>query len=177
MIARARNSFFASTFEFTSSVWQQYFLESVLFGLHRIRLMKLTLKKVISKIVRLLFVMMFAIATTSGSTLLLPASASAIAAPTPTILAISDSKAKTNLDTVSGAGTSDRLEGKAQKFAGTVQGKVEEVSGIAKQKAAQAQGKVKEDIGRTKGAIEQKLDETDESTSNLIDNVKDFFKG
>ena len=86
-----------------------------------------------------------------------------------------DRKAKSDLDQVAGAGTSDKLEGQVDKATGKIQSDLGKVRSEAEGAAKQAQGKAKEDIGTTRRAIEKAADNAEETSDNAIDSIKNFF--
>ena len=86
-----------------------------------------------------------------------------------------DSRAKSDVNRVAGAGTADRLEGYVDQAAGTVEKKAGKVASAIEGTADQVQGRAKADIGRVKGAAEDTAEAAGESGENLIDNVIDFF--
>ncbi|MEO0456355.1 MAG: CsbD family protein [Cyanobacteria bacterium P01_A01_bin.114] len=99
---------------------------------------------------------------------------SAIAAPTDST-DIALSRAANELDRVAGEGTSDMIQGKAQKDLGTVKRNVGEVTGQVEGAAEQVKGRAQQDLGRTKGAIEDAGDDVEEATDSFVDSVKDLF--
>ncbi|MEO1378468.1 MAG: CsbD family protein, partial [Cyanobacteria bacterium J06635_10] len=72
-------------------------------------------------------------------------------------------KAQNDVDTVLGAGTSDRIEGLTEQTVGNIEQNLGKVSGQAKGLAKQAQGRAKEDIGRTKNAAEDIADKLEDT--------------
>lgn len=86
-----------------------------------------------------------------------------------------DRKAKSDLDTVAGSGTSDKLEGQVDKATGKVQRDLGKVEAEAKGAVKQAQGKAKEDIGTTRQALENAADNAEDASDNAIDSIKNFF--
>ncbi|MGB3238607.1 MAG: hypothetical protein WBB29_09940 [Geitlerinemataceae cyanobacterium] len=86
-----------------------------------------------------------------------------------------DRKAKSDLDTVAGAGTSDKLEGQVDKATGKAQRDLGNVKSEAKGALKQAQGKAKEDIGTTRQALENAADNAEDASDNAIDSIKDIF--
>ena len=110
--------------------------------------------------------------------------APAVAAPVSSshsLLAVSptakdlDRKAKSDVDSLVGAGTSDQLEGYTQQAKGLVQEKTGDLASQAEGIAEQVQGRAKTDIGQVKGAVEDATDAVEDKGETLIDNVKDFF--
>ncbi|HIK31270.1 MAG TPA: CsbD family protein [Oscillatoriales cyanobacterium M59_W2019_021] len=86
-----------------------------------------------------------------------------------------DSKAKSDLDTVAGAGTSDKLEGQVDQALGKAQRDLGKVSGQVEGAARQAKGKAKEDIGTTRQAIENAADNAEDASDSAFDSIKNFF--
>ena len=86
-----------------------------------------------------------------------------------------DRKAKSDLDEVAGAGTSDRLEGKVDRAAGKAKQELGKAQGQVEGAVQQAKGKAKEDIGTTKQAIENAADNVEDASDSAIDSVKNFF--
>jgi uncharacterized protein YjbJ (UPF0337 family) len=86
-----------------------------------------------------------------------------------------DQKAKSDLDTVAGSGTSDRLEGQVDQAVGKVQKEFGKASGQVEGAVQQARGKAKEDIGTTRRSIEKTADQAEEASDNAIDSIKNFF--
>lgn len=139
------------------------------------------IKQVVKKLKTLFFGALAISATGLGIALTTPPSA--MAAPLelyPQFLATDviqdlDRKAKSDLDRVAGAGTSDKLEGQVDKATGKVQRELGKVQGQVEGAAKQAQGKAKEDIGTTRRAIEKTADRAEETSDNAIDSIKNFF--
>lgn len=86
-----------------------------------------------------------------------------------------DRKAKSDLDTVVGSGTSDKLEGQVDKVTGKIQQELGNARGQAEGAAKQVRGKAKEDIGTTKRTVEKAADKVEETTDNAVDSIKGFF--
>lgn len=99
-------------------------------------------------------------------------------------------RAAAELDRMSGAGTSDQLEGAAQKTVGKVKRGVGEVTGrtddslsgkfdSASQKAEGATdefaGKVKRGVGQAKGAAAEAGDDLEDGANGVVESIKDFF--
>ncbi|MEM9925654.1 MAG: CsbD family protein [Cyanobacteria bacterium P01_D01_bin.50] len=82
---------------------------------------------------------------------------------------------KDNFDTVLGAGTSDKIEGKAEQAVGNVKQNIGKISGQVEGLAKQAQGRAKEDIGRTKDTAEDVADKIEDTTESTADGILDFF--
>jgi uncharacterized protein YjbJ (UPF0337 family) len=82
-----------------------------------------------------------------------------------------NSRAAAELDRVSGAGTSDKLEGAAQETAGKVKRGINGVNGSADQ----VEGKVKRDVGRAKGAAADAGEDIKEGANGMVESIKDFF--
>ncbi len=97
-----------------------------------------------------------------------------IALDTPTINDVQE-KVKTDIDTVAGEGTSDQLEGQTKEALGKAERNLGKASGQMKGAMKQAEGKVQKDIGKTKEAIEDLGNQTEESTGDAVDGIKDFF--
>ncbi|MFN6570209.1 CsbD family protein [Dendronalium sp. ChiSLP03b] len=74
-----------------------------------------------------------------------------------------------------GAGTSDKVEGKAKQALGSAQRNLGKVTGQAEGTAKQAEGKAKEDIGTTKNVVKETYNNVEKSTEKAIDNVKSLF--
>lgn len=86
-----------------------------------------------------------------------------------------DSRAKSDVDQVVGAGTSDQLEGYAQQAKGELEKSAGKVAGQIEGAAEQAQGRAKTDIGKVKGAVEDATDAAQDAGGDLVEDVKDFF--
>ena len=93
-----------------------------------------------------------------------------------------NSRAAAELYCMSGAGTSDRLEGTVQEAAGKVKRGVGEVTGeydgTAKQAegaADQLTGSVKRNVGKAKGAAADVGDDIQDTADGVVESIKDFF--
>ncbi len=93
-------------------------------------------------------------------------------------------RAAAELDRVSGAGTSDQLEGAVDSTVGKVKrniGKAEDSldldSTTDKLDGAtdRLKGKVKTDIGRAKSATADAADDVEDSAGGVVESIKDFF--
>lgn len=115
---------------------------------------------------------------------------SAIAVGSQSAAAVENGRAAAELDRMAGAGTSDQLEGAAQKTVGKMKRGVGEVTGrtddslsgkfdSAAQKAEGATdefaGKVKRDVGRAKGAAADAGDDLEDNAGGVVESIKDFF--
>lgn len=85
------------------------------------------------------------------------------------------SRAASEVDRVVGEGTSNQIEGKAQRDIGKVKQSVGKVTGQVEGAADQVKGKVKSDIGRTQQAADNAGDTAEDTMEDLVDSVKDFF--
>jgi uncharacterized protein YjbJ (UPF0337 family) len=108
---------------------------------------------------------------------------SAIAAPiqpsfaaTPTEMKDLANEVKDRVDTIGGAGTSKRIEGRVEEGKGTVQRNASrtkrEVQGVAKQ----VEGRAKRDVGRIQNTNEDIRAEVKDSAEKVGDKVKDLFR-
>lgn len=79
------------------------------------------------------------------------------------------------IDTVFGAGTSDRIQGKAQEDIGTVERKVGDLKGEAKGAARQFKGRAQRDLGKVKNRADRAGSELEEASDNLGDAIEDFL--
>ena len=115
---------------------------------------------------------------------------SAIAVGSQAAADVVNERASAELDRMAGAGTSDQLEGAAQKTVGKVKRGVGEVTGqvddsfsgkvdSATQQAGGAadelKGKVKRDVGRAKGAAADAGEEAKDTAGGVVESIKDFF--
>lgn len=104
--------------------------------------------------------------------------------------AVINDRAAAELDRMSGAGTSDQLEGAAQETVGKVKRGVGRVTGQADNSlgdkldsattrmggaADEAKGKMKRDIGQAKGAADRAGDKAEDKAEGVIESIKDFF--
>lgn len=86
-----------------------------------------------------------------------------------------DRKAKSDLDAVVGAGTSDKLEGQVDEAVGTVERNLGKMGGEAEGAAKQAKGQAKQSMGEAKSAIDEAADNVEEASEGFMDSVKGFF--
>lgn len=86
-----------------------------------------------------------------------------------------DNRAKSDVDQVVGAGTSDQLEGYAQQAKGKLDKNVGKIAGQVEGAAEQVEGRAKADIGKVKSSVDDATDAAQDAGGNLIDDVKDFF--
>ncbi len=115
---------------------------------------------------------------------------SAIAVGSQAAADVVNERAAAELDRMSGAGTSDQLEGAAQKTVGKVKRGVGEVTGqaddslsgkfdSAAQKtegaADELTGKVKRSMGQAKGAAADAGDDIEDTAGGVVESIKDFF--
>ncbi len=115
---------------------------------------------------------------------------SAIAVSSEKAAAVMNDRAAAELDRVSGAGTSDRLEGAVQGTVGKVKRGVADVTAGADKSlsgrvntatdkldgaADELQGKLKRDVGRAKGAAADTADDLEDNAGSIVDSIKDFF--
>ncbi len=95
-----------------------------------------------------------------------------------------DERAAAELDRMSGAGTSDQLEGAVDSTVGKVKrgvGRAEDAvdldSATDKLDGAtdQLKGKLKRDIGQAKGATAEAADDVEDAAGGVVESIKDFF--
>lgn len=86
-----------------------------------------------------------------------------------------EQKAKNDLNTVLGAGTSDKVEGQIEQALGNIEQNLGEVTGQTKGVVKQVKGRAKQDIGRTKDAVEDVASEVENTTESAVDMIRDFF--
>lgn len=99
----------------------------------------------------------------------------AIASPVQPVAALfgrADSKAKSDLDTTVGAGTSNKLEGAVQGAAGEVQSRVGNTQNRAEGVAKKLDGKAKRDVGRVQGTASDIGSEVQDAAEGITDSVK-----
>ncbi|MGB3294204.1 MAG: CsbD family protein [Phormidesmis sp.] len=99
-------------------------------------------------------------------------------------------RAAAEVDRMAGAGTSDQLEGAAQKTVGKMKRGLGEVTGQADDSLSgkldsagqkiegrtdELKGKVKRDVGRTKGAAAEAGDDIEDTAGGVMESIKDFF--
>ncbi len=93
-------------------------------------------------------------------------------------------RAAAELDRVSGAGTSDQLEGavdstvgKAKRSIGRAEDSVDLNSAADRLDGAtdQLKGKVKSDIGQAKGATADAAEDVEDAAGGVVESIKDFF--
>lgn len=91
---------------------------------------------------------------------------------------ISD-KAKQALDNVAGAGTSDKIAGKATDLVGQVQEKVGDATGNHDLKsdglANQVKGTTQEAVGEGKGLVEHIVEDVKDVAEHAVEGVKKLF--
>jgi uncharacterized protein YjbJ (UPF0337 family) len=83
-----------------------------------------------------------------------------------------DSKAKSDLDSTVGRGTSRKLEGAAQGAAGSVQRRFGNEQNRAEGVAKKIDGKAKRDVGRVEGTAEDIGSEVQGAAKGITDSVK-----
>jgi uncharacterized protein YjbJ (UPF0337 family) len=89
--------------------------------------------------------------------------------------AVMNERAAAELDRVSGAGTSDQLEGTVQKTVGKTKRGLSQAADRLDGSADELKGQMKRDIGRAKGAAANAGDEVEDTTKGVVESVKDFF--
>ncbi|NOK70984.1 MAG: putative conserved protein YjbJ, UPF0337 family [Chloroflexi bacterium AL-N10] len=89
----------------------------------------------------------------------------------PTIVAMDSNP----VDDVFGSGTTDKIQGKAQKDIGTVQKNMGKAKEEAKGTFEQSKGRAKQDIGEVKGRLDEAGSDLEEASGNAFDAVKSLF--
>lgn len=88
-------------------------------------------------------------------------------------------RAEQGLDAAAGAGTAEKLKGRAEADLGRVERQVGQVTNQPTDRvegaAKQVKGRAKQDIGRTQAAAENAADQVEDASEGFIDSVKDFF--
>ncbi|MGB7414596.1 MAG: CsbD family protein [Thermosynechococcaceae cyanobacterium] len=83
-----------------------------------------------------------------------------------------DRKAKSDLDSTVGAGTSNKLEGAVQEATGTVQSKIGNAQNRAEGTAKKLDGRAKRDVGQVQGTAEDIGSEVQDAAKGITDSVK-----
>ena len=79
------------------------------------------------------------------------------------------------INEVFGAGTTDKIEGKAEQDIGTIQKNVGQVKENTKGTVKQIKGRAKQDIGETKNRLEQAGSNLEDASESALDSVKSLF--
>lgn len=90
-----------------------------------------------------------------------------------------DNKAKSDLDTVAGSGSSNQLEGKVDRATGVIQENLGDARDDLGQQiegaANRAKANVKETAGIAAKAIDNATDDLENASESLVEKVKNFF--
>lgn len=83
---------------------------------------------------------------------------------------------KSNIaDQALGSGTTDKIEGKAEKDLGTIQKNLGNTERQIKGTAKQIKGRAKQDIGEVKNRIDRASSDLEEASDNVVDAIQNFL--